>query len=175
MIVCILVFFETGSCYIDQPGLELMSLLPLPFECWICRCAPSHPTCLLKKFGLYDFRHGTIACFIKWSTLWSEHYFYMYQEAKKQCDSLYCSIVAVWSETLDNSEVFLYQLFISSLTFPFLHSSSKHLAIHSTKQITPIILLSRGLFMKKFEMKQSQRIANLQGNFSMALFRSHLY
>lgn len=34
----VLLYFETGSCYLVQPGLELVILLPLPVECWDYRC-----------------------------------------------------------------------------------------------------------------------------------------
>jgi hypothetical protein len=44
--ISIKVFFETGSHYVSQAGLELTVLLPQPPECWDYRCAPP---CLVAK------------------------------------------------------------------------------------------------------------------------------
>jgi hypothetical protein len=33
-------FFETGSCYVAQPGLEPVIILPQSLECWVYGWAP---------------------------------------------------------------------------------------------------------------------------------------
>jgi hypothetical protein len=39
-------FFETGSHYVAETGLDLMILLPPPPKCWDYKCVPSHPASL---------------------------------------------------------------------------------------------------------------------------------
>jgi hypothetical protein len=36
-------FIETGIQYVTQAGLKLAILLPLPLECWNCRCVLPRP------------------------------------------------------------------------------------------------------------------------------------
>jgi hypothetical protein len=34
--------FDTGSYYVAEAGLEFVSLLPQPPQCWVYRCALTH-------------------------------------------------------------------------------------------------------------------------------------
>lgn len=44
-----------GSCFVDQAGLKLVVLLPLPTECWVYGYAPLFPFFFLFKFYLKNF------------------------------------------------------------------------------------------------------------------------